>query len=211
MSEKKSSMRWIALCCLGVFLLAGQPLLAAELSQADRDAAVKSLNETRQKFLESVAGLSEAQWTFKSAPDRWSIAVVAEHLAVTETALPSMVSEQILKTPAGATPASEKVPDARIFEVITDRSGKAQAPEMIRPTGRWSTPEEILKAFNEGRDKNLEYIRTTSDDLRAHAVPHPAVKAPVDAYQWFLLLSAHCTRHTAQIEEVKADPGFPKS
>jgi hypothetical protein len=211
MSEKKSSMRWIALGCLGVFLLAGQPLLAAELSQADRDAAVKSLNETRQEFLDSIAGLSEAQWTFKSAPDRWSIAEVAEHLAVTETALPSMVSEQILKTPAGATPASEKVPDARIFEVITDRSGKAQAPEMIRPTGRWSTPEEILKAFNEGRDKNLEYIRTTSDDLRAHAVPHPAVKAPVDAYQWFLLLSAHCTRHTAQIEEVKADPGFPKS
>ena len=211
MFEKKSSLRWIALCCLGVSLLAGQPLRAAELSQADRDAAVQSLNETRQKFLDSVAGLSEAQWTFKSAPDRWSIAEVAEHLAVTETALPSMITGQILKTPAGATPAAEKVPDARIFEVITDRSGKAQAPEMLRPSGRWSTREEILKAFNEGRDQNLEYVRTTKDDLRAHAVPHPALNAPVDAYQWILLLSAHCTRHTAQIEEVKADPGYPKS
>jgi len=25
-----------------------------------------------------------------------------------------------------------------------------------------------------------------------------------------LLLSAHCERHTAQIEEVKADPHYPK-
>lgn len=211
MTEKKSSLRWIALCCLGIALLAGQPLRAAELSPADRDAGVQSLNETRQKFLDSIAGLSEAQWTYKPAPDRWSIAEVAEHLAVTETALPSMVSGQILKTPANATPAAEKIPDARIFEVITDRSGKAQAPEMLRPSGRWSTRDEVIKAFNDGRDQNLEYIKTTTDDLRAHAVPHPALKAPVDGFQWFLLLSAHCARHTAQIEEVKADPGFPKS
>jgi hypothetical protein len=33
---------------------------------------------------------------------------------------------------------------------------------------------------------------------------------PLDAYQWILLISAHSERHTKQIEEVKADPNFPK-
>jgi len=33
----------------------------------------------------------------------------------------------------------------------------------------------------------------------------------MDAYQWLLLISAHSARHTAQIEEVKADPNFPKN
>jgi hypothetical protein len=31
----------------------------------------------------------------------------------------------------------------------------------------------------------------------------------MDAYQWLLLLAAHTERHTAQIEEIKADPKFP--
>jgi hypothetical protein len=38
---------------------------------------------------------------------------------------------------------------------------------------------------------------------------HPMLKT-IDAYQVMLLLSAHCERHTAQIDEVKADPHYPK-
>jgi hypothetical protein len=32
----------------------------------------------------------------------------------------------------------------------------------------------------------------------------------MDAYQVFLLVAAHSGRHTAQIREVEASPGFPK-
>jgi hypothetical protein len=32
----------------------------------------------------------------------------------------------------------------------------------------------------------------------------------LDAYQWMLFMAAHSKRHLAQIEEVKADPNFPK-
>ena len=48
-----------------------------------------------------------------------------------------------------------------------------------------------------------------STRVSGHSVPHPALKT-IDAYQWLLLLAAHSARHTAQIEEVKADPNFPK-
>ena len=47
-------------------------------------------------------------------------------------------------------------------------------------------------------------------DLRAFAGPHPAFEM-LDAYDWLLFLSGHTERHTLQIQEVKADPGFPKS
>ncbi|MGI8819654.1 MAG: hypothetical protein ACR2ID_02090 [Chthoniobacterales bacterium] len=39
---------------------------------------------------------------------------------------------------------------------------------------------------------------------------HPAL-GMMDAYQWLLFNGAHCKRHTAQILEVRADAGFPKS
>jgi hypothetical protein len=32
----------------------------------------------------------------------------------------------------------------------------------------------------------------------------------MDAYEWLIFMSAHTKRHTLQIEEVKADPKFPK-
>jgi len=32
----------------------------------------------------------------------------------------------------------------------------------------------------------------------------------LDAYQWVLFIAAHSERHTKQIDEVKADPHFPK-
>jgi len=32
----------------------------------------------------------------------------------------------------------------------------------------------------------------------------------MDGYQWILLLSAHSRRHTAQLNEVKANANFPK-
>ena len=55
----------------------------------------------------------------------------------------------------------------------------------------------------------MDYVRTTNDDLRDHFGPHPML-GTMDAYQWILLISAHSERHTKQIEEVKADPNFPK-
>jgi hypothetical protein len=46
--------------------------------------------------------------------------------------------------------------------------------------------------------------------LRDHAIDSPLGKK-LDAYQWVLFISAHSERHTKQINEVKADAGFPKS
>jgi hypothetical protein len=45
--------------------------------------------------------------------------------------------------------------------------------------------------------------------MRNHVTESPMLGA-MDAYQLMLLISAHTARHTAQIEEVKAHPNFPK-
>jgi hypothetical protein len=69
---------------------------------------------------------------------------------------------------------------------------------------------ELLAAFEASRARTLDYARNGQVDLRGHAAPHPALGV-IDGYQWLLFLSAHCSRHTAQILEVKAAPGFPRS
>ncbi len=180
------------------------------LTPAERDAALKSLQATHDAFLKSISGLSEKQWKFKPAPDRWSIAEVSEHIAVSESMILGYVQKQIVTS--AATPekrAEVKVTDEKILTLVPDRSHKAQAPEFLQPTGRWATREELVKSFEDSRKSTMDYVRTTNDDLRDHFGPHPML-GPMDAYQWILLISAHSERHTKQIEEVKADPNYPK-
>src|SRR5579859_740187 len=69
------------------------------LSQHDRDFAMSSLHATRKLFLDSVAGLTPEQWTFKAAPDRWSIAECAEHIALAEDFISNLARVQAMKTP----------------------------------------------------------------------------------------------------------------
>src|SRR5271169_828761 len=182
----------------------------ASLSAEERELALKNLQATHDAFLKSIAGLSEKQWRFKPAPDRWSIAEVAEHIAVSESTLLGLVQTKFMMSPADPSKRAEVAgKDQIIMEKVPDRSRKAQAPEFLKPTNRWATEAELTKAFDDSRKATMDYIRTTNDDLPDHFGPHPLL-GTLDAYQWILLISAHSERHTKQIEEVKADPNFPK-
>ncbi len=191
-------------------LLAAMPLLAGPITQAERDALAQSLKSTSEKFHKAVAGLSEAQYNFKASPERWSIAECAEHIAVSEDMLRSLVTDRVMKGPATPDKIEErKQKDPVVIGGVVDRSQKFQAPEALVPTRRFATLDAAVAQFDESRKKTAEYAASTEDDLRAHSAPHPALKE-LDAYQWLLLLSGHSERHTLQILEVKEAPGFPK-
>jgi len=182
----------------------------AALTDADREAAVKYMEETRSEFLSAISGLSDAQYRFKPAPDRWSVAEVAEHIAVSEDTLFGMVNEKMLKQPAPPELLAQvNHDDSRLRTKVTDRTTKVQAPEMLKPAGRFASPDAVKQAFNASRDKAVAFVKTTGLNLRSYAGPHP-VLGPLDGYQWLLLLAAHTSRHTAQIQEVKADSRFPR-
>jgi hypothetical protein len=52
-------------------------------------------------------------------------------------------------------------------------------------------------------------VQGTDEDLRMHVGKMPFGK--IDAYQMVLMIAAHTNRHTQQLNEVKADPNFPKN
>jgi hypothetical protein len=194
-----------------VLTLATASLLPAQtLAQHEREFAMSHLHATRKMFLDSIAGLTPEQWTFKAAPDRWSIAECAEHIATSEDFMFGLVTSQLMKSPADpAKKAEVKGKDEVIVKQVPERTQKFKAPDVIAPKNRWSTPDAIVAHFKEGRDRSIAYVDTTQDDLRDHFAPHPALGV-LDGYQWILLMSAHSERHTEQINEVKADPKYPK-
>jgi hypothetical protein len=182
---------------------------ADEIASQDRARLVQYLSATRDQVIVESAKLSDAQWNFKPAPDRWSVGDVVEHLALAEDFLMD-TQRKTLSGPA-ATPeqrAATKGKDDLIVKAIPDRTQKAQAPEPLRPGKRLGGRADVLNAFTERRGKSLAYADKTTDDLRAHVGESPI--GPVDAYQWLLFIGAHTERHLAQIREVKADAQFPK-
>jgi hypothetical protein len=195
----------LALCLVG---LASSVLKAQSLSPAERDKAIKYLKETRAGVLKATKGLSEAQWNFKPATNRWSVAEVTEHLAAAEDFLMVMIQEKVMTAPARTEPADIKVLDEFVLQKVPDRSNKVQAPEPLEPNNRFGSPKDSLKHFQASRAKTIEYVKDTKG-LRDHAVDSPLGK-PLDGYEWILLIAAHSERHTKQINEVKADPNFPK-
>jgi len=197
--------------------LAAALLFAADttqtLSQEERDKAVAELEGSKKAFLDATKGLSEAQWNFKPAPDRWSVRECAEHIALSEGFIFGVITERIMTAPANPEKkAAAAGKDDKIVAMLQDRSHKATAPEPIDPTKNPSmTGDEAVKRFVEGRAKTIDYVKTTKEDLRDHLFDHPVPAiGTLDAYQWILLDSGHSRRHTLQILEVKADPNFPK-
>ncbi|MBI3684437.1 MAG: DinB family protein [Acidobacteria bacterium] len=199
-------MRMLLLFTTVAGLLSAQPL-----TRGERDRAMSHMHATRKLFLDSVDGVSPQQWAWKPAPEVWSVAEVSEHIAVSEDSLFELVTRKILTSPADPSKKAEAAGrDEFLMKSMVDRSRKAQAPEMLRPTNRWKTKDELVAHFKQSRDRNIAYVENTQDELRSHFTPHPAYKL-VDAYQWLLLTSAHSERHILQLNEVKTLPGYPKN
>jgi hypothetical protein len=197
-------MRFLTFFLLLILAAIGVPAAAEPLTQGERDRAMSYLHATRKQFLDATAGLSEAQWRYKQAPERWSVAEVAEHIALTEDFLFGIIQDRVLKQPATPEKKEERRKnDSRIAPLMTDRSQRAQAPERLQPAGKWPNRDAVAEAFKERRDRTIAFIRDTQTDLRAHAT-RSQVFGELDAYQWILYIAAHSERHIQQIEEVKA-------
>lgn len=160
-------------------------------------------------LLEATKGLSEAQWNFKPAPDRWSVAQVMEHIAASEDFIrDGLIKDKVMVSPPGQSDRDIKKIDEAVLTMIPDRTHKAQAPDPLQPRNRFGSPDESLKHFLESRVTTEQYLKSSAG-LRDHVMDGPVGK--MDGYEFILFIAAHCERHTKQIEEVKADPNFPKS
>ncbi len=179
------------------------------LTTQERKYAVDYYIQTRDRLLKDLKGLSPAQLNFKADTSRWSVAQCTEHIALAESLIWQWV-QMTLKQPATPEKRSEvKMTTEQLVAAVTDRSHKAKAPEMLVPSGKFPSEQAAIDAFVARRDSTITYIQTTQDDLKNHFIVHPAF-GTIDLYQGLVLLAGHCARHTLQLEEVMANPGFPK-
>ena len=162
----------------------------------------EELREARRVTLKELAGLNEAQWSFRPSADRWSIAEITEHLA-DAAGYGLMTVTGMIAGPEHGTDLSAN--DAPLRSMIADRSQKFKAE--VPPSGKETMPEargrflgliESLATFVEGNAK----------DLRRFTASSPT-GTDWDGQQWVFATACHTLRHVDQIREVKLATGYP--
>jgi hypothetical protein len=184
-------------------------LAPGTMSPDERKFAIDYYQKTKARLFKDLKGLSDAQLHFKADTGRWSVYECTEHIALSETMIWQWI-KSTEKQPATPDKRSEvKATSDEVMKMVSDRSHKVKTVPPLEPEKKFTDAKAALDAFTARRDSTIYYIRSTQDDLKDHFIQLPGL-GTIDLYQALLFLAAHTERHTLQIEEVMADPNFPK-
>ncbi|MCD2422015.1 DinB family protein [Niabella pedocola] len=196
---------------LGLFCILASSFAGPEKSEitpADRKFAIDYYLKTKQRLLNDVQQLTDAQLNYKPDSSRWSVAQCIEHIALAENGIWQWCMMTLKNDSATLIKPGTPVTNEQLIAAVTDRSKKAQAPEVLRPGNQFSGAKEALAAYLSKRDSTIQFLKSTQEPLETHYMQTPA--GTLSVFQGLLLLAAHSERHTLQIEELMKSPGFPR-
>lgn len=215
-----------------------QTAVAPSLQTEERRFLMDYLKRTRQMMHDAVRDVSPEQWTFKAKPYRWSVAECAEHIILSEHWLMNEFETKFAKGDEPAyifhwlkpkpkpgdqliVPLAERQKyDLYLLNDLLDRSKVDTSvpsnppPEVsVVPSGKYKTPEEMLKDFDNQRDETIRIIENLKVNWREHYVycGWNALNFQFDGYQYLLRIPAHNERHLMQLQEVKRDGNYPRT
>ena len=195
------------------------PLAAADASSSltdeERSELLQLFDESEGTFLRLLAGVSDAQWSFKSAPERWSVGECAEHIVRSNEMLYASAEIALARDADPEWYEKTKGKSQLLRAVMPNRgpggAGGASAPQEIRPTGEFSR-SELLERFSALFEKARSQVSTTQKPLKEHVENHPfPIFDPLHAHDWILYIPLHTIRHSKQMVEVMETDGYPAS
>lgn len=180
------------------------------ISNKERKDANDLLKDSHGTLLKTLEGLSEAQLNYKASDSSWSVDGNVKHLAAVEQTILTMV-EDALKKPANPEKRADiKVSDEQMMKNYENRTNRVKTLSTLEPQNiSFASTSEALASLKQNREKAMNFVNTTKEDLRNHVIEYPF--GSYDCYQSILILGSHMNRHTQQIEEVKSQAGFPKN
>jgi len=179
------------------------------LSKKERKFAAEQMKSTKAELQDAIKGLNSVQLTYKVSADKWSVQECVYHIAISEKTLWTMLETSMKAGPTPEKKKDLKVTDEQVIKMTEDRTNKVKTFSPLEPQNTpYKSLDEALNDFKTTRVAHIKYIKATSEDLRNHFVQMPF--GMLDCYQLCLLISSHTDRHVQQLNEVKANAGFPK-
>jgi hypothetical protein len=150
----------------------------------------------QDQLLAALEGVSEAQASWKPAPDEWSILELMAHVVTTKRIMPVLArSLRAGALPPGFGPQLED-------EEAQDGVTMAQFPTLA----------ESRAAAVEAHDDLVSVIRTLDDgEFDTETRFRHFVFGALNCREWAVFQRLHDADHTPQIGRIKAAPGYPSA
>jgi uncharacterized damage-inducible protein DinB len=169
------------------------------MAPEERSEIVQTLENSRQELSAAVESVSDFQAAASPGTERWSILECLEHI----TAVEERFLKRLEQAERTAAPRSGKQREAELSALVTDRARRAQAPEPVRPVGRFTSLAQALEHFNAVRTRTIQFAEKRAADLYSLAADHPRF-GPRNGLEMLLIISGHAQRHAEQIREARA-------
>ena len=173
------------------------------------DQAFALLDEVRAKVLALLRTLTQAQAGKRPAENEWSIAEIADHLALTERAYMAGVADLAANADPNKFDYDEVLRSRRFrIEDLGDPAitGKFATPPQLLPTAGKPLPD-LFRALDEARSQSKRILLPYRDqDLGIRFFHHPKV-GPITLYERMANIAYHELKHLRQMERTLARLG----
>ena len=168
------------------------------MKELERQEILASLEKGPPALSDALKNVTREMAVRVPGHGKWSILQCVEHVAIAEKYLLT----QILAAQHTETPQINEQREAIILARGTERSRRVESPPEMLPRGRFSTLQEALQEFLAARERTIQFVRSSYNNLRAEITSHPLLGA-VNCYEMILLIAAHPLRHAKQIDEIR--------
>jgi len=165
-----------------------------------RTEMVQCLEESQADFLEAVSGVTEAEAKAHPQAGRWSVLECVEHVVTVE----ERFFGRLEKAPREGAPPGNKEHEAELQTRVTNRSNRAEAPEPVRPMGRFASLAEATEAFKTARARTIGFAEIEGHEAYSRAESHPRF-GPLNGAELLIIIAGHARRHAGQIRELHAE------
>ena len=181
------------------------------MTDLDLDRALDDLDAAREAFVARVGALTDAQRTYRPAPEAWSPTEIAEHLWRTEKGLAWGLDRQV-QAGDDRRDLGPRDPDGmnRLRDALGS-GGRMRMPESvarhIAPQG--ASWDEVRGAWRATGDEWRRVAATVPDGLAGVGVLSHAISGPLTPAEGARFAALHAEHHGRQLDRVEADAGFP--
>ncbi|GLC24937.1 DinB family protein [Roseisolibacter agri] len=169
------------------------------------DPVLALMDAERASFLAEVARVPAARQAERTAPDRWSVAEIVEHVARIDFGVARILGMHAAQ-PRPATPevlAAAQLTPEKVARVRS-RAERIEAPDRVRPTGELA-PEAALAQLAQAREA-LKAVYVSADPAVLDGVVHEhPVIGLLTLRGWFQLAAHHDARHAQQVAELATE------
>jgi hypothetical protein len=157
---------------------------------------VATLEAGRRDFLDATCKITPEQASARPALGSWSVLECIEHVIALEDRYLGWIANgtEVL-------PQRNPQKELRLFATIRSRLTKVEAPDVVRPQGRFDSLAAALAEFKIVRDRSVQVVEERGEALYSIGVKHPHF-GDLNAVELIRLMDGHASRHADQIREI---------